>query len=248
LKMQMSGMYKRILRELNEKKSGYLISFYGGFGLFLGATLSDYYGSSVLGDPSSRGSILGTLANLVFGVLTFVLLAVVLGSIYKPLKDSSRPFHVLAIMMLIAASYALIGRNPGVIPWIGSHGVLVSLVTALLFHAPIDTTLSTEIEKAKSNRKRALLIDFLKTKRGDYVKYIDLAILGTVALLTIAAAALATGMQRVNELHAYFEFSLVYGVWFAYNFIGVILGIICQLFQKLEKIDDAITKMLRSTT
>lgn len=245
----MSGMYKYILRELNEKKSGYLISFYGAFGIFLGATLSDYYGSSVLGDPSSRGSILGTLANLVFGVTTFVLLVVVLDSTYKPLKDSRyRPFYVLAIMMLMAASYVLVGRNPGVIPWIGSHGVLVSLVTALLFHAPIDITLVTEIEKAKSNRKRALLIGFLKIKRNDYVKYIDLAILGTVALLTIASAALTTGIQRINELHAYFEFSLVYGLWGAYNFIGVIIGIICQLFQKLGKIDDAITEMLKSTT
>lgn len=240
----------QILHELSEKKGRYLISLYGGLGIFLGASLSDYYNANIPPNPpSSPQTGLGIPANMAFGIINSAFLIKALNSRQRvPPKLELRPIYSLIVMMSVAAVYMLIAGNPGVIPWIGSHGVLVSLMAGIYFYTPIDPALAAEIEKKKkSPRKLALLVGFLKMRHGDHVKYVDLAILGTIALLTIAAAGLSAALPNIEKMNAYFTFAFVYGFWFAFNFIGVIVGIICQLFQKLTEIDEAIVNMLRST-
>jgi hypothetical protein len=115
-------------------------------------------------------------------------------------------------------------------------------MTAFYFYAPVDSALVTKIDRTKSNRTRGQLIGFLKMKHSDHVKYMDIAILGTVALLTIAIAGI-TSFPESERLHG-FVFSIVYGLWFAYNFVGLIVGVIYQLLRKLTEIDKTIVGIL----
>ena len=244
-KMEMQLFVKKLHNDARKRAGKYFISFYGGLGVFLGATISDYYCTHVPQEfLAYQPEILGVHVNLAFGIVTFVLLLLALSlkkRLYRNLEINS--VYTLVLMMAIATAYVLTANNPGVISWLGGLGVLVSLITTLYFHTPIDSILIKEIEKVKSDEKLSVLADFLKMRHGDYVKFLELSIIGTLALFTITMAWLHLKYPLLEEsYHAV----LAYALWFTYDFIGVIVGVIGQLFQKVAAVDEAFSSILKS--
>lgn len=244
-KMEIQRFFKKLHNDTSKRPGKYLIGFYGGLGVFLGATLSEYFATHVPSEfAATQPKILGVHANLTFGIVTFVLLLLASSSesrLYRNLEINSVCTFVL--MMSIATLYVLTANNPRVISWIGGFGVLVSLIMALYFYYPIDSIIMEEIGRTKSDRKLSVMADFLRMKHGDYVKFVDLSIVGTLALFAAAMAWLHLNYPLLAQSnHAI----LVYALWFTYNFIGVIVGVISQLFLKLAAIDEAFVSMLKS--
>ena len=240
-------VFGKLRQAISENEGKCLISFYGGFGIFFGASLSDFYGTNIPPLPDSTSRALGIPANLAFGAITFVILMMTGSLKQRPhVKLETRAIYTFVLMMLISAVYMILARNPGVTPWLGSHSVLVTIVTGLYVLDPVGSEIAKEVDKKQSREKLDLIVALLKMRRGDYVKSIDLAILGTLALFTITMAWLNTQLPEFKTMGVSSTAGLVYAAWFSYNFIGLMVGVICQLFQKLGEIDKAFSTMIRN--
>jgi hypothetical protein len=246
--MRRQWSIKQIRHKLGQKEGKYLIGFYGGFGIFFGATLSDFYNTNVPNEGGWSSIALGMPINLTFGIATFAALMVITSLKQRPnAKLELKAIYTFVLSILIAAVYMICAHNPGVLPWLGSHSVLISLITALYFHDPVGSAIAEKTEKKMSGGKRDLLTNLWKIRHGDYVKCIDLAILGSLALFTITMAWLNTQLARFENMGVSYAVSLVYGLWFAYNFVGLMIGVICQLFEKLAEVDQVLVTLLENT-